>query len=38
MRIIVIDDSMMVRLQLKKFFEVELNYEVVALGNNGNLR
>ncbi|NQZ57992.1 MAG: response regulator [Lentisphaeraceae bacterium] len=36
MRIIVIDDSMMVRLQLKKFFEVELNYEVVALGNDGN--
>jgi two-component system, chemotaxis family, chemotaxis protein CheY len=36
MKIAIVDDSMLVRLQLKKFFEEEMKYEVCALGNDGN--
>ena len=36
MKVVVVDDSMLVRLQLKKFFEEEMKFEVAALGNDGN--
>ena len=36
MKVVVIDDSMLVRLQLKKFFEEEMEFEVAAVGNDGN--
>lgn len=36
MKVIIVDDSMLVRLQLKKFFEEEMKYEVAGLGNDGN--
>ena len=32
MKVVVIDDSMLVRLQLKKFFEEEMEFEVAAVG------
>ena len=34
MKVVVIDDSMLVRLQLKKFFEEEMEFEVAAVGND----
>jgi DNA-binding NarL/FixJ family response regulator len=36
MKVVVVDDSMLVRLQLKKFFEEEMKFEVAGLGNDGN--
>lgn len=36
MKVVIIDDSMLVRLQLKKFFEEEMKFEVVGLGVDGN--
>ena len=36
MKVVVVDDSMLVRLQLKKFFEEEMNFDVVGLGADGN--
>lgn len=34
-RVVIVDDSAFVRKQLKKFFETDLQYEVVATGVNG---
>jgi len=36
MKVVIVDDSMLVRLQLKKFFEEEMKFEVAGLGNDGN--
>jgi len=36
MKVVVVDDSMLVRLQLKKFFEEEMKFEVAGLGTDGN--
>ena len=36
MKVVVIDDSMLVRLQLKKFFEEEMKFDVAGLGADGN--
>lgn len=36
MKVVIVDDSMLVRLQLKKFFEEEMEFEVAGLGNDGN--
>ena len=35
MRVLIVDDSMLIRLQLKAFFEEHLSAEVVGLGANG---
>ena len=36
MRVIIVDDALLIRLQLKKFFEEEMQFEVVGLGTDGN--
>ena len=36
MNVAIVDDSMLVRLQFKKFFEEVMSYNVIALGSNGN--
>ncbi|NRA47130.1 MAG: response regulator, partial [Oligoflexales bacterium] len=32
----IVDDALLIRLQLKKFFEETMNFKVVAEGANGN--
>ena len=34
--VVIVDDAMFIRTQLKKFFEEELHFEVLALGQDGN--
>ena len=36
MKVIIADDSLLIRLQLKKFFEEEMQFKVVGLGVDGD--
>ncbi|MCJ8330657.1 MAG: response regulator [Lentisphaeria bacterium] len=36
MNVLIVDDSLLIRKQLKLFFETELDYTVVAMGIDGN--
>ena len=36
MNVAIVNDSMLIRLQFKKFFEEVMKYKVVGLGENGN--
>jgi len=35
MRIVIVDDSMLIQLQLRKFFEEEMGYDIVGIGVDG---
>ncbi|MEW6056352.1 MAG: response regulator [Bdellovibrionota bacterium] len=35
-KVLIVDDALLIRMQLKKLFEETLRYEVVALGQDGN--